>query len=69
MPQGIYCTVVFGKNFDLTFDRVDDFFDKAIAAFVNYCSFAGKPELVQAVLGGLWNASQIDLVTRIRKVG
>ncbi|MFQ3237865.1 MAG: transcription-repair coupling factor (superfamily II helicase) [Olleya marilimosa] len=27
-------TVVFGKNFDLTFDRVDDFFDKAIAAFV-----------------------------------
>ncbi|MGB6268115.1 MAG: transcription-repair coupling factor [Olleya sp.] len=26
-------TVVFGKNFDLTFDRIDDFFSKAVEAF------------------------------------
>ncbi|WGD36074.1 transcription-repair coupling factor [Olleya sp. YS] len=26
-------TVVFGKNFDLTFDRIDDFYSKAVEAF------------------------------------
>ncbi len=39
----------------------------AKAAFVNYCTFAGKPELISQVLGGDLNVSTIDLLTRIRK--
>ena len=40
-----------------------------IAAFANYTSFAGQPELFQSVVGGLWNDEQLKLVRKIQAVG
>jgi hypothetical protein len=40
-----------------------------LAAFANFASFSGMLGQFTTIVGGTWNTDQIELVTRLRKVG
>ena len=54
---------------DTNFFTSNDEARAAAVAFVNYCQFAGHPELIEQVLPRVFTAAEIDEITRIWAVG